>query len=215
MVALAIAAVLQALWKGPVGSGYLAPSVISAVYLYPSLTAVTLGGLPLVFGMTVFAGLCEIVLSRLLPRLRAVFPTVVCGFIVMAVGIELGLIGARQVLNIDTKLAGEALGLHIAVASLTLAAMVGLAVWGRGIVRLLSTVLGLLLGCAVAFALGFLPPEALEAVGEAPFVGVPGLDHIAYAFRGILVVPFAIAALAAGLRTVGVITTCQRLNDVN
>ncbi len=215
MVALAIAAVLQALWKGPLGSGYLAPSVISAVYLYPSLTAVTLGGLPLVFGMTVFAGLCEIILSRLLPRLRAVFPTVVCGFIVMAVGIELGLIGARQVLNIDTRLTGEALDLHIAVASLTLAAMVGLAVWGRGIVRLLSTMLGLLLGCAVAFALGFLPPEALEAVREAPFVGVPGLGHIAYAFRGILVVPFAIAALAAGLRTVGVITTCQRLNDVN
>ena len=46
MLALAVAAVLQALWKGPVGSGYLAPSVISAVYLYPSLTALTMGGLP-------------------------------------------------------------------------------------------------------------------------------------------------------------------------
>lgn len=31
MLALAVAAVLQALWKGPVGSGYLAPSVIPAV----------------------------------------------------------------------------------------------------------------------------------------------------------------------------------------
>jgi xanthine permease XanP len=214
MLALAVGAVLQALWKGPVGSGYLAPSVISAVYLYPSLTAVTLGGLPLVFGMTVFAGLCEIGLSRFLPHLRAMFPTVVCGFIVMAVGIELGLIGARQVLNIDTRLTGAALGLHIAVASLTLAAMVGLAVWGRGLVRLLSTLLGLLLGCGVAFALGFLPSEALQAVREAPLVGVPSLGYLTYAFRGTLVLPFAIAALAAGLRTVGVITTCQRINDV-
>jgi NCS2 family nucleobase:cation symporter-2 len=213
MLALAVAAVLQALWKGPVGSGYLVPSVISAVYLYPSLTAVTLGGLPLVFGMTLFAGLCEIGLSRLLPYLRAIFPTVVCGFIVMAVGIELGLIGARQVFNVDTRLTGEVLGLHIAVASLTLAAMVGLAVWGRGLIRLLSTMLGLLLGCGLAFALGFLRPEALQAIREAPFVGVPGLGHITYAFRWTLVVPFMIAALAAGLRTVGVITTCQRIND--
>lgn len=31
MLALAVSAVLQALWKGPVGLGYLAPSVISAV----------------------------------------------------------------------------------------------------------------------------------------------------------------------------------------
>jgi xanthine permease XanP len=215
MLALAIAAVLQALWKGPVGSGYLAPSVISAVYLYPSLTAVTLGGLPLVFGMTVFAGLCEIVFSRLLSRLRAVFPTVVCGFIVMAVGIELGLIGAKQVLDIDIRLTGAAHGLHIAVASLTLAAMIGLAVWGRGLVRLLSTLLGLLPGCVVAFALGFLSPEALQAVREAPLVGVPRLGHLTYAFRETLVVPFAIAALAAGLRTAGVITTCQRINDAN
>jgi NCS2 family nucleobase:cation symporter-2 len=213
MLALAVAAVLQALWKGPVGSGYLAPSVISAVYLYPSLTALTIGGLPLVFGMTLFAGLCEIVLSRLLPYLRATFPTVVCGFIVMAVGIELGLIGARQVLNVDTRLTGEALSLHIAVASLTLATMVGLAVWGRGLIRLLSTMLGLLLGCVVAFALGFLRPEALQAIREAPFVGVSGLGHIAYAFHWIMAVPFMIAALAAGLRTVGVITTCQRINN--
>jgi xanthine permease XanP len=215
MLALAIAAVLQALWKGPVGSGYLAPSVISAVYLHPSLTAVTVGGLPLVFGMTGFAGLCEIGLSRLLPRLRAMFPTVVCGFIVMVVGIELGLIGARQVLNVDTHLTGKALSLHIAVAGLTLMAMIGLAIWGRGLIRLLSSMLGLLLGCIVALGLGFLHPEALRAVREAPVVGVPGLGHIAYAFHWTLVVPFMIAALAAGLRTIGVITTCQRINDAS
>jgi NCS2 family nucleobase:cation symporter-2 len=215
MLALAVAAVLQALWKGPVGSGYLAPSVISAVYLHPSLTALTVGGLPLVFGMTVFAGLCEIGLSRLLPHLRAMFPTVVCGFIVMAVGIELGLIGARQVLDVDTHLTGKGLSLHIAVAGLTLMTMISLAIWGRGLIRLLSSMLGLLLGCIVALGLGFVHPEALRSIREAPVVGVPGLDHIAYVFQWTVVVPFMIAALAAGLRTVGVITTCQRINDAS
>jgi xanthine permease XanP len=79
MLALAIGVVLQALWKGPLGSGYLAAPVFSAVYLHPSLAAVAMGGLPLVFGMTMCAGLFEMLLSRLLRHLRAVFPTVVCG----------------------------------------------------------------------------------------------------------------------------------------
>jgi xanthine/uracil permease len=74
-------------------------------------------------------------------------------------------------------LVGESRGLHIAAATLTLVAMVGLAVWGRGLVRLLSTLLGLLLGCVVAFALGFVVPQALQAIREAPFFGVPRLSH--------------------------------------
>jgi xanthine permease XanP len=215
MLALAIGVVLQALWKGPLGSGYLAAPVFSAVYLHPSLAAVAMGGLPLVFGMTMCAGLFEMLLSRLLRHLRAVFPTVVCGFIVMAVGIELGLIGAKQWLVVNSGLAGEARSLHIAVATLTLAVMVGLAVWGRGLVRLLSALLGLSLGCGVAFTLGFVAPQALQSIREAPFFGVPRLSHLSYAFHPAMAVPFLIAGLAAALRTIGVITTCQRINDVN
>jgi NCS2 family nucleobase:cation symporter-2 len=74
MVALGIAAILQALRKGPIGSGYLAPPVVSAVYLHPSLSAVAHGGLALTFGMTVCAGVCEMVLSRLLPQSEPCLP---------------------------------------------------------------------------------------------------------------------------------------------
>ena len=64
MIALAISTVLQAIWKGPVGSGYLAVPVFSAIYLVPALLAAKTGGLPAVFGMTMFAGLVEVILSR-------------------------------------------------------------------------------------------------------------------------------------------------------
>jgi NCS2 family nucleobase:cation symporter-2 len=48
MLALGIAAILQRLNRGPVGSGLLAPSCFSGAYLAPSLLAVKTGGLPLV-----------------------------------------------------------------------------------------------------------------------------------------------------------------------
>ena len=60
MLALAVAVLLQALPRGPVGSRFLAPSIFTGVYLAPSLLAVKTGGLPLVWGMTIFAGLVEI-----------------------------------------------------------------------------------------------------------------------------------------------------------
>ncbi len=176
MVALGIAAILQALRKGPIGSGYLAPPVVSAVYLHPSLSAVAHGGLALTFGMTVCAGVCEMGLSRLLHYLRAFFPTVVCGFIVMAVGIELGLIGTKQLLDVQAKVPDAALGLHVTVASITLITMVGLAVWGRGMIRLLSSLLGLLFGCLCALLLGLISPQALQSIRTTPLFGLPSFS---------------------------------------
>ena len=48
------------------------------------------------------AGLFEALLSRLLPRLRLLFPPLICGFIVAAVGLELGLIGISHLLDVSS-----------------------------------------------------------------------------------------------------------------
>ena len=47
MIADAISSSLQALWKRPVGSGYLAVPVFSAIYLAPAILAAK-AGLPAV-----------------------------------------------------------------------------------------------------------------------------------------------------------------------
>jgi xanthine permease XanP len=56
MIAMGAGAILQAVWKGPIGSGFLAPPVLSAMYLQISLAAAKAGGLPLVAGMTMSRG---------------------------------------------------------------------------------------------------------------------------------------------------------------
>jgi NCS2 family nucleobase:cation symporter-2 len=67
-VVLGVGALLQALPR--VGSGFLCQPVPTAIYLVPSLLAARRGGLPLVFGMTVCAGLVEVALSRAIRKLR-------------------------------------------------------------------------------------------------------------------------------------------------
>src|SRR5215469_3578374 len=69
ILVLGIATVLQVRRMGPLGSGYMCPSTFTATYLAPSLLAARLGGLPLLFGMTLFAGALETALAPLLNRL--------------------------------------------------------------------------------------------------------------------------------------------------
>src|SRR5215216_5038676 len=74
MLVLAFGTFVQVLRLGPVGSGYMCPSTFTATYFAPSLLAARAGGLPLVFGMTIFAGLFEAALAPVLNRLRGIFP---------------------------------------------------------------------------------------------------------------------------------------------
>ncbi len=86
---------LQALPRGPVGSRFLAPSIFTGVYLAPSLLAVKTGGLPLLWGMTIFAGLVEIALSRVWTRLRTFIPSETAGLVVFLIGVIIGLAALR------------------------------------------------------------------------------------------------------------------------
>ena len=105
--------------------------------------------------------------------------------------------------------------LHLIVSTLTVGTMMGLSVWGRGMLRLFCALLGMLIGLAVAVVGGLISPQAGLEVAAAPLVALPGVSHLAYAFDLSLLIPFLVASLAAGLRTIGVVTTCQHMNDAD
>lgn len=214
MIAIALATLLQAHRLGPAGSGYLAPPVVSAIYFAPALEAAHRGGLALVCGMVAFAGVFEAIFAWALPRMRRVFPPVVSGFIVLAVGTELGLIGVRGFLGIS-DLHDSHLPTRIVAAGLTLAVMIGFGIWGKGLPRLLCGLIGLALGMAIAVAVGMVTSKDAALIASRPWFGLPDPRFLSYRFEPSLMVPFAIAALASGLRAIGVITTCQKINDAS
>ncbi len=214
LIAAAIGTTLQA-WNGRLfGSGFLAPPVYSAIYFGPAILAAKIGGLPAVAGMTVFAALMEIGFSRLLDRLRVVFQPVIAGFAVLVVGLQLGLVGTGETFDVTGELKPD-FGLHVAVGFLTLAACVGFSIWGRGVIRLVSTLLGLALGVALGLATGVIGPATFAVIGAAAWIDIPDPSYIAYDFLPALVPAFIASATAATLRTVGVVTTAQRINDAD
>src|SRR5262245_45102861 len=124
MVACGIGTILQAVrWRG-VGSGYLCPNLCGPNFFAASVSAAWLGGLPLMRGMTIAAGLVEMVFARFVHRLEFLFPTEITGLVVFMVGIGLVPVGASKFLHIDYT--GEPIQLvSFLVAGATLLVMVG------------------------------------------------------------------------------------------
>jgi len=212
MLVLGLATFLQARRLGPVGSGYMCPATFTATYLGPSLLAVQVGGLPLLFGMTLFAGLLEVVLAPLLNRLRPIFPPEVSGLVIFVIGLSGGIAGLRAMLG---EKAAPVSTEEWWIAGATLATMVVLNVWGKGMARMLCALIGLAIGYVAAGFAGLLAVGNILTIAEAPWIGIPTFGHLSWSFDVSMVVPFAIAAVAAAMKAVGTITVCQRMNDAD
>jgi NCS2 family nucleobase:cation symporter-2 len=127
------------------------------------------------------------------------------------VGVTLGALGTRNVLGIDRQ--GGATPADLAVAALSLGTMLALSVWGKGPLRMYSALIGMAVGYFAAGAAGSLTTADLGRFEAAPLVHFPNLGHAGWSFDLGLAIPFAVAALTASIRSVGDITTCQKIND--
>ncbi len=203
LIGLAISTLLQT--SARTGSGYFIPGCISSIYASASLAAAVAGGLPLVWGMTLLAGLFQMVFSRYIVRLRHLFPNEIVALSVIIVGIELGSIGLA-------RLAGSGqMGLLIGVSTFSISVILG--VYGRGAFKLYCALLGIVAGCGLSYCAGLTDSSILEQALAGPIIAVPSLAHVSLAFDSSLVLPFLFAAIAASLKTMGAVVAGEKIND--
>jgi len=214
LISLGIATILQGLPRGPVGSGFLCPANHTAVYLAPSLAAVKAGGLPLMLGMTVFAGVIECVLSAALRRIRPLMPPELSGVVIFFVGVIVASVGFHYVGG-SSAMGRPSAANDLAVAAVTLSVTAALSVWGKGNTRLFCALIGMLAGYLAAILTGILSSEQFTAIAQLPLLALPTFEHLGWTMSVDMILPFVIVALAATLKTVGVITVCQRINDAS
>jgi xanthine/uracil permease len=209
MIVMGVATLLQTWGRHGIGSGFLLPAAFSAIYLPPALAAAQAGGLGAVAGLTLIAGVTQIVCSFLVRRLRPYLPTELAGLVVVMVGLSLGLLGLRLMLGVGpgarTPVPEWAGPLAAAATILTLT------VWGGPRWRPLAVLLGLAAGIAAHLA------QTL-ALGGAMLPVQPALDIPAWPLA-MPTVPWgllpgmAVGALACLVRASGDIVACQKAND--
>jgi xanthine permease XanP len=214
MIATGFTTILQAINKGPIGSGYLCPLVNGPAFIPASLLAGKAGGLALIFGMTAFAGGFEGLFSLVVAKMRRFFPPEVTGVIVMMVGIEVIPIAIPKFFGIDS--AHTLPDMHsLLVAIFTIAVIAGFNVWGKGKMRLYSLLIGMAAGYIASFATGLLSYDNIRIFTESPIIRLPQIGGFGISFNQLFIVPFAVAALSSALKTMGDLAICQKTNDAS
>ena len=211
MLVMGAATVVQAYPLGPVGARLFCPMIYSAIYLGPSLAAVKAGGMSLVFGMTLFAGVVECALGRILPSLRPLFPPEVAGLIIVLIGLTNGTIGVRNLLGIGAT--GPFTGVDLAIGLTSFAVMIALNVWTKGLLRVFCGLIGIALGYVGAVLLGRVGGTDVQAVAEAQLANLPEFGHLGWSFDAAFAITFAVAGVSAMTKAMGVVTSYQKLND--
>lgn len=146
------------------------------------------GGAQLIFGAIIGAGVLAILLAPLMSRLLVLFPPVVTGTIIAVIGITLMRVGVNWAMGgppnmatiADPNFTGTGVAPQVpnpayaaldnlAIAGFVLLTILMIARFGRGFIANISVLLGIVAGCALAFSLGKMHFDKLDA---APWFGV-------------------------------------------
>lgn len=211
MLAIGLATIFLCLRSRLVGCGYLCPACYTAIFLGPSQFALQLGGLSLVFGMTIVAGFVQIAVAPMLHRLRALLPSEIAGLVIAIVGLSLASLGLRYSLGITNNRGIQPA--YLAVAGISLVTMTALNVWTKGYAKMFCALIGLVVGYAASAVFGVLDVSAVVPKEGLGILHLPHFEHIGYRFDPIVLAPFVVASLASTLRVMGDVTNAQRLND--
>ena len=166
--------------------------------------------------MTMIAGLFECLFSRIVHKLKKLFPTEITGLVVLMVAVSLIPLGASKFVGIEYS--GDAVNNNAVIISFaTLITMAGINIWSKGKLKLYCVLIGLLVGYLLSYSMGVFSEPDFRHIAGSPWFAIPGqhIDYFKFSFDPSLILSFIIVALAASLKTFGNITTCQKINDPN
>lgn len=213
MVACGLGTIVQGLRLPGIGSGYLCPNLCGPNFFTASMGAAWLGGLPLMRGMTIAAGLVEVLFARVLHRIAFLFPTEITGLVVFMVALELVPLGTSKFLGIDY--AGDPIhSAGLIIATLTLLVMVGINIWGSRQLRLYGVLIGMVFGYVVSLFAGQIGAADLDTVAKAAWLGLPHYEGmLQFSFRWSLLPAWAIVSVCGALKSFGNLVLCEKINN--
>ena len=211
ILAVGVGTIVQSL-PAPWGSGHLHVHQPSPIFLPLALQTLPFGGLAALAPLVVMAGLAQLGLARGLYWLRRGFPPEVVGVVVILLGISL--VPGALSRCLEEGLRGGS-GTPPLVAGVTLATIVGIAVYGRGPLRLFSLMIGAAVGIALAAAFGLFAPSDLRRLAETPMFALPLPRFDGWIFNWSLVPLVLLIACVHTLDALGAHVGAQKLADAD
>jgi NCS2 family nucleobase:cation symporter-2/xanthine permease XanP len=193
---------LQVHKVGPFGSGLLSVTGPSFAFVPLAISTGRVGGLDLVFGLALAGAFVPFLVAFGLKSARRLFPPLVTGIAVTLIGVTLIQVGFQQMAG-GPGAPDFGAPIHFSLGLLVVGVIVAGQAWGRGWLRNVSIAAGLVVGYAVAVALGRVD---LTPVAQAPWLHLPVPMRYGLEFNPVYLLPWLVAYLLVALECIGDLT---------
>lgn len=178
LFASGVATFIQCRRFGPIGTGLLCIQGTSFSFISPIIGAGMMGmvggkmnvemGLSYIFGACLVASVVEMIVSRILPYTRKVITPLVSGIVVTLIGLCLIKAGINSCGGGQIAMDNGSFGSmqHLGLALLVLISIIFFNRSSNRFLRMASIVLGLLIGCIVAYFLGMIDFSKINGIAS-------------------------------------------------
>jgi len=204
MLFAGIATLFQTVGFGPVGARLPIMQGTSFAFVGVLAGIAATQGLGVALTSCIIGGLIHFALGSVIANIRYLFPPLVTGLVILAIGLYLVPVGIKYAAGgaADFQMAAESFGslMHWTVALTVIVVALGFKFMTKGILSNAAILLGLIAGYLVAFMFGMVN---FAAVGKASWV--TGLQTLPYGFEFNLgaVIGVTLVSIVSAVETVG------------
>ena len=204
MLFAGIATLFQTIGFGPVGARLPIMQGTSFAFVGVLAGIAATQGLGVALTSCIIGGLIHFALGSVIANIRYLFPPLVTGLVILAIGLYLVPVGIKYAAGgaADFQMAAESFGslMHWTVALTVIVVALGFKFMTKGILSNAAILLGLIAGYIVAFMFGMVN---FAAVGKASWV--TGLQTLPYGFEFNLgaVIGVTLVSIVSAVETVG------------
>ena len=204
MLFAGIATLFQTIGFGPVGAKLPIMQGTSFAFVGVLAGIAATQGLGVALTSCIIGGLIHFALGSVIANIRYLFPPLVTGLVILAIGLYLVPVGIKYAAGgaADFQMAAESFGslMHWTVALTVIVVALGFKFMTKGILSNAAILLGLIAGYLVAFMFGMVN---FAAVGKASWV--TGLQTLPYGFEFNLgaVIGVTIVSIVSAVETIG------------
>ncbi len=214
MISAGLGSIFQSLRLRYLGSGYLCPNLCGPSYFSLSLSAAWTGGLPLMRGITMVAGIIEMVMAPLIQKLKRVFPGYIVGLVVAMVGISVISSAVSSFFGIsyfEDSINNNA----IIIGFITLMVMVLSNVWGKGFFKMYCLLIGMITGWITALILVPEYVQDLQIVKYSSWFAFPNYssDFFSIRFDWRLLLPVLVVGISGSIKSFGNLLAAQKISE--
>jgi xanthine permease len=200
-----IATLFQTIGFGPVGARLPIVQGTSFAFIpimIPLVAGKGVEALPALFGGVLIGGLFHALLGTFIGRIRFALPPLVTGLVVLMIGLALVQVGIKYAAGGVPAIGKPEFGSaqNWGVALVVIVVTLGFKFFTRGMLSVGSVLIGIIVGYAVAYALGMV---SFANVGKAAVFALPDPFHFGFEFSMAAVIGFCLMAFVSAVETVG------------